>query len=237
MDSSFGCDSTIHLHLHVKQSYDVQLYDVVCQGYAYHKDGFILPPQYQSGELIYQQFLTSKENCDSIITLNLSVTDLDVEITQVDGDLCDMGFVTLEVQSTLLDFVWSTGDTSRQIVVDNSGRYTVHVYSGECSADAGFTVEPCELELYIPNAFTPSRIDGINDYFYISWPTLSNVAKFEIFIYDRWGKLTFYSDDPYFQWDGKVKGKIQVNDVFTYKVFILGENGFDYVYKGTITVL
>ena len=238
LQTEHGCDSTVHLHLYVKKSYDIQLYDVVCQGYTYHKDGFILPPQYQSGELTYQQFLHTQENCDSIITLNLSVTDLEVEITQVNGDLCNDGFVTLEVQTTLLDFVWSTGDTSRQITVDNSGWYTVHVEAGECAADAGFTIEPCTLELFIPNAFSPTRLDGINDEFYINWPALSNVEKFEINIYDRWGKLAFHSKDPHFRWDGKINGKnVPANHVFTYKVFILGRNGFDYVYKGTITIL
>ena len=73
--------------------------------------------------------------------------------------------------------------------------------------------------------------------FYINWPALSNVEKFEINIYDRWGKLAFHSTDPHFKWDGKINGKVPANHVFTYKVFVLGRNGFDYVFKGTITVL
>jgi gliding motility-associated-like protein len=57
-----------------------------------------------------------------------------------------------------------------------------------------------ETNIFMPNAFTPNG-DGVNDIFYV-YGTFIPENKFEMSIYDYWGSLVFYSDDPYRGWNG-----------------------------------
>ena len=56
--------------------------------------------------------------------------------------------------------------------------------------------------IYIPNAFTPNN-DGINDAFKV---VISEVTRYELSIYNRWGELVFFSEDPDEVWVGNVNG-------------------------------
>ena len=53
----------------------------------------------------------------------------------------------------------------------------------------------------IPNIFTPNG-DGINDGFGVEFTPLENVMDFQMFIYDRWGRLVFSTTDSQTFWDG-----------------------------------
>jgi len=52
----------------------------------------------------------------------------------------------------------------------------------------------------LPNIFTPNN-DAINDY--ISFDKFLGLNKFKVSIYNRWGNIVFYSDDPNIKWYGK----------------------------------
>ena len=54
----------------------------------------------------------------------------------------------------------------------------------------------------IPNVFTPNN-DGWNDYYRMAGEGYSCTDSLTIQIFNRWGKLVFESNDPYFEWDGK----------------------------------
>ena len=54
----------------------------------------------------------------------------------------------------------------------------------------------------IPNVFTPNN-DGINDVFKMTGLGDPCSDEIKIQIFNRWGKLVFESEDPYFEWDGK----------------------------------
>ena len=62
----------------------------------------------------------------------------------------------------------------------------------------------CEMELVIPNVFTPAGDgvsgDGKNDTYHIS--DLCPIEDFKITIFNRWGNIVFESDDYRFRWDG-----------------------------------
>ena len=74
-----------------------------------------------------------------------------------------------------------------------------------------------DLHLYFPNCITATFDDGVNDYFFMSDPSL--VSEFEIWIYGRWGMLVYHSTDPHFQWDGTVNGKVAANNEFSWRAF------------------
>ena len=59
--------------------------------------------------------------------------------------------------------------------------------------------------LTIPNTFTPGGVDGFND----TWgmPELRFFEGTRISVYDRWGDLLFYTENPDLRWDGTHEGK------------------------------
>lgn len=56
-----------------------------------------------------------------------------------------------------------------------------------------------DIELYVPNIFTPDG-DGINDQFHIQYDR--RPEAFDIAIYNREGKKMYTSANPDFRWDG-----------------------------------
>ena len=232
-----GCDSVIHLILHVKKSYYQQHDTAICQGYPFNNFGFVLGEQEESGDFTYELNLTTQAGCDSIITLNLSVVDVGVSIEIFESDFCEVGSVTLVANTQLPNLVWSTGETTPSIMVQQAGRYFVTASSGACFSENAIIIEPCSLEFFIPSAFTPSNQDGINDYFSILLPKNHQITEFEVVIYNRWGEAVFMSKDYNFRWDGKYKGKFITNQIFTYRIIVVTQNGNDYLFKGTITIL
>ena len=91
-----------------------------------------------------------------------------------------------------------------------------------------------DSDIATPNAFTPNG-DGLNDVFKPSFVGLGEITDF--YVYNRWGKLLYFSIDPTKGWDGSLNGIEQ--EVGTYLVVIKGVNQFgDEVMKtGTIALL
>jgi gliding motility-associated-like protein len=61
------------------------------------------------------------------------------------------------------------------------------------------------LTVYIPNAFTPGQTgatnDGNNDYFYPQGEGIEE-ESYDMFIYDRWGKMVWQTGKWGKKWDG-----------------------------------
>ena len=65
--TSFGCDSTIHLHLSLHEEYETLITDRFCQGHTYEFYGETI-----ENEGIYYHTLETVHGCDSVIKLNLA---------------------------------------------------------------------------------------------------------------------------------------------------------------------
>ena len=96
-------------------------------------------------------------------------------------------------------------------------------------------IEP-EFTFYIPNAFSPSNDDGINDYFN---GTGIGIDKYEMWIFDRWGERIFYTDDILKGWNGRVQGKPLEGkqEVYVWKVKLKDVLGKKHEYVGHVTLL
>jgi len=72
---------------------------------------------------------------------------------------------------------------------------------------------------YIPKSFTPNG-DGKNDFFGPVSKTL-DPDFYSFYIFDRWGKLIYQTDDLAKPWDGKVKNKNETiqQGVYTYLIY------------------
>lgn len=93
-----------------------------------------------------------------------------------------------------------------------------------------------EFTLYIPNAFTPDG-DGLNDTF---GPVVEGLdtTNYDFWIFSKWGKLVFHSQDINNRWDGSVEGvPWKWADTFSYKIFCKDYNGRKYEYFGRVTIV
>ena len=70
-----GCDSIVTLTLIVNPVYNIALSDEICKGEVYVGNGFtVITKDSAAGTYSYTQNLKTKSGCDSIVTLNLTVT-------------------------------------------------------------------------------------------------------------------------------------------------------------------
>jgi len=104
------------------------------------------------------------------------------------------------------------------------GIFTISVYEKKINGCVGETYkseivieEPTneETELRVPNIFTPNE-DGKNDYFIIT--SKSILTKYEITIFNRWGRKVFETHDINYSWDGRTQGNYCSPGVYYYVI-------------------
>lgn len=86
---------------------------------------------------------------------------------------------------------------------------------------------------FYPNAFSPNR-DGINDVFS---PIGAFQQSFDLYIYDRWGRLIHHTQSIGGAWDGTKDGVPVPEGVYTYRVLITGYDGSASQRAGTVTLI
>lgn len=101
------------------------------------------------------------------------------------------------------------------------------------------TMEVCidpEFAVYFPNAFTPEG-DGLNETFV---GVGQGIDEYEMWIFDRWGNLIYYTHDITKPWDGKVQGKsgeIVQEDVYVWKANVTDVFGRKHKFIGHVSVI
>jgi gliding motility-associated-like protein len=93
-----------------------------------------------------------------------------------------------------------------------------------------------EFTFYIPNAFTPSDENKVNDLF--SGKGIG-ILDYHLWIFDRWGNTIFEADNINKGWDGHAKQgtDISLQDVFVWKVHLKDVFGKGHTYTGTVTLV
>jgi len=87
---------------------------------------------------------------------------------------------------------------------------------------------------YIPDIFTINN-DNINEVFLpIIYGLIENTYK--MYIYDRWGKLLFETNNYKQGWDGTYKGSLVNQDVYSYKVLYTTISGEEKSHIGKVTL-
>lgn len=226
-----GCDSIVTLHLAIGHPEERSVTEVSCGPYTWGGNTLTT-----SGE--YQHTFPSSYGCDSVVNLQLTVVDTFLRTFVSNPDFCDTRETFLSVEGSFDQYVWSTGEEAASIFVTESGTYSVTASNYACERVARIVVPGCPLYLYLPNAITPSRADGLNDVFFL--PDYSQRMMgddFQITIFNRWGEIVFYSEDKSFRWDGTVNGMQTIDIVYSYILRCTDLNGKPHLFKGTITVL
>lgn len=214
----------------ISKGYTSEFWDTACVQYAWNGHTY-------SATGDYDQHFSAADGCDSTVTMHLTILNPTVSIVSNNPDFCSTHETVLEVVSDFEHFVWTTGDTTTFISVEEPGTYSVTGSNAFCDGRANITIDNCEVMVYLPTAITPSRSDGINDLFSIPESVRSEISDFEILIFNRWGEIIFASTDKNFVWDGNVKGKPAVGGVYLYQMRYTPAAGKPVVARGTVTVL
>ena len=95
----------------------------------------------------------------------------------------------------------------------NLGKYSVTVTdSNGCTETITHPVTVLPSDTLFPNVFSPNG-DGINDILLFKLPP---VETYDLKIFDRWGKLIFYSNTVSTSWEGMLNGHPCPDGVYFY---------------------
>jgi gliding motility-associated-like protein len=203
-----------------------------------------------------QLTVTSNKQCVSTITANKMIETYSNPVAQFvaspnpasvyDPKIYLHDLSTSDVKSWLWDF----GDGMKQTLFAKDALHTYpkgipYIYTIKLAViNANGCRDSIEhlLELkpdfifYIPNAFTPSDVDGVNDMFFGKG---SGIADYHIWIFDRWGNMIFDATDINKGWDGHANGGADISqqDVYVWKVKLKDVFGKIHDYTGTVTLL
>ncbi|MDL2309251.1 gliding motility-associated C-terminal domain-containing protein [Bacteroidales bacterium OttesenSCG-928-B11] len=246
--NSMGCDSISWLEIRFYPELTVELIEdqIICRE---DTASITLSPQadyyayrWNTGDTVqqivvtesgtYTLTVTNEIGCEAVASVDILFVDSpETAITSNTDNFCDEYKMRLSVETEAPDIIWSTGDITAEIEVSDFGTYYVTVSEYHCFSMDTFEVAfCCPPESYLPNVITPSKQDGINDFF-----EFSKILPFEsikLYIYDRWGKKIFYTTNPEFQWDGTVGGKL-LQGLYYYVLEF--EDGCSF--HGSVTVL
>jgi gliding motility-associated-like protein len=92
-----------------------------------------------------------------------------------------------------------------------------------------------EYVMYIPNAFSPCKQDGLND---VWRPIYSHLDKksFSLRLFDRWGKEITHITDPDKGWDGKIDGEY-ILGTYNFIMNCLDDRGVTHDMTGLLTLI
>ena len=133
--------------------------------------------------------------------------------------------------------VSSTQGTSFEYSYPDSGNFVITL--------TGFNELGCPVSIYraihvildpglwVPTAFTPGD-DDLNDLFLVSGLM---IQEYQIWIYDRWGKLLYNSKDIGQGWDGRFAGQELPEGVYTYHIVARDNLGNVIDRPGTVTLI
>jgi gliding motility-associated-like protein len=97
--------------------------------------------------------------------------------------------------------------------------------------------ENIDFEIFIPNAFTPNG-DGVNDFFIPEGFNLE-LNSINMYIFDRWGKTIFSTEDFSKPWNGTFSSNSKKCEegVYAYLIYITDMFGEQHKYVGHVTLV
>jgi gliding motility-associated-like protein len=121
--------------------------------------------------------------------------------------------------------------------VEETGTYHVTVSNACMSATAEINVIDCTVDFTVPNIFTPNG-DGINDTFGVEFTPVDNVKSFQLYVYDRWGRIVFSTENLLTPWDGNNKnGKPYAEGVYYAVFYFTDALGNEHTHHTSLTLI
>lgn len=155
-----------------------------------------------------------------------------------DAVLCEGKTLVLKPAIAGAEYLWSDGSTGDQILVDQSGTYSVTLYKLGCrSSDTiNIAVKRCDDCIVIPNAFTPDG-NTLNDVFK---PIIFCAVKQYIFrVFNRYGQEIFSTSNTTEGWNGTFNGVPSELGVYYYMTSFLPDypGAKETLYSGDVSLI
>jgi len=114
--------------------------------------------------------------------------------------------------------------------------------NGCTASDEIFINVDSDRNVFIPNVFSPYKVDGFNDFFSpFTGIGVEQVLSFDI--YDKWGEQVF-AKEPFLPgrseaegWDGTFRGKLAHKGVYFYAIRVQFIDGVILTYRGDVTII
>jgi hypothetical protein len=224
IQSSEGCDSIVELNLTVYPTFSTSENFEICEG-----EEFLFEGQSFSSQGSYNFGLQSEFGCDSLVTINLTVTPTPEApiLTSNSPVSCFFEPVLIAMQEIpgaqyywFNEYGYSSSLSSNEINLEEayftnylSDNYSAYYIVNNCPSDTSVIeigVEYGFEDFIFPNVITPND-DGINDELDIE-SLIPPCHGFNFKLYNRWGNLVFS----------------QSKDVMTYESFSTTVNGLNF---------
>ena len=180
---------------------------------------------------IYQVIVSDANGCMDSVEVTV-LDDLPYPTAAFESRIEGEHVLEQEVQfvnnsSGTISWAWNFGDGDAAFVEEPRHRYSsAGDYLVQLLASNGFcndttygyvNIDPL-LTLFIPNAFTPG-INSINDYFYPQGEGIE-LDSYDMFIYDRWGKIVWQTGNISKKWDGTHMSSLELlpQGIYTYHI-------------------
>ncbi len=186
---------------------------------------------------LYQLIVTDTLQCADTSTKIVTVVPTPVSGFPTDTDTLYFDERRwLEAAQGYDTYSWNTGDTTNSILVTAEGWYKVTISTPEgCTTTDSVMMLYAFVPLTMPNAFTPDG-DLLNDVFRpVTLP--EKITSFSMYIYDRWGKQVFFTNDVKQGWDGTINGSPAQVGGYMYVVKYGNPSGAEREKRGMVTVV
>lgn len=175
---------------------------------------------YVSPQSEYIQYTIHDICADTLVSDSIYIHHHSDPAFQLDDQVICEGFSTQIgiPDSVHYTFLWNTMDTTSFITVSDSGTYFLTV-TNICNVVETDTMHLSFIsnvgEFPMPNIITPNN-DGVNDEYFIQELTIAE--SFELFVYNRWGRLIYSTSDVNALWKGEGDGGSEATDGTYYVV-------------------
>lgn len=150
----------------------------------------------------YTLTVTNAAGCDTTITVSLNASSVDVETALPDTAFCAGSSLVLSGENGFARYVWSTGDTTQSITIDDIGTYILTVYDENNCADTAVAA----VTLY------PSPEVSINGTAEINLGESTTLSTNSTYAQYLWN-------------DGSANPTLEVSQAGTYQVMVSNEFG------------
>ena len=159
-------------------------------------------------------------------------------LTHIDSIVCPID-APFQMESLVEGGVWFGNGLNytgvfNPIFAGVGDHWLTYSFPQNCNeVDSVLLTVSCELQLFIPNSFTPNS-DDQNELFVIQG---KNIIDYEISIFNRWGKKLFYSNDITTSWDGIFEGITVPAGNYSYIIKAYGQDAQFVTKTGNINIL
>ncbi|MBL4705833.1 MAG: gliding motility-associated C-terminal domain-containing protein, partial [Flavobacteriales bacterium] len=195
----------------------------------------------------YTYYVNEAGTCPSNIdSVSIDVQEVSAVFSTTTSSVVTPVDVTITNGSTTgsgITYSWTFGDGDSSSIFEPSHTYTnegiydiiLFVSDGLCTDSTMVTINANgQSHLNIPNVFTPNG-DGNNDIFFVD---ASNMASITGEIYNRWGQLIFSWYHVNGGWNGRsTAGELSSEGTYYYVIQASGDDGQEYLEKGSVTLI